>query len=81
MLVLARRAGESIVIGPDIEVTVVEIQGDKVKLGVSAPKQIPVLRRELIEAARSANAEAASPDVSLGSLRLPLAPGGAKPKP
>lgn len=68
MLVLLRRSGESIVIGEDIEITVVEVQGDKVKVGISAPKQIPVLRKELLEAAGAANEQAASPDVALAAL-------------
>lgn len=68
MLVLARRSGESILIGSDIEVTVVEIQGDKIRIGINAPKKVPILRKELLDAARSANAEAASPNINLDSL-------------
>lgn len=69
MLVLARRSGESIIIGSDIEITVVEIQGDKIKIGINAPKNVPIMRKELLEAARSANTEAASPDINLDSLK------------
>jgi carbon storage regulator len=69
MLVLTRHSGESIKIGNDIEVTVFEIQGDKVKIGISAPKKIPVMRMELLEAARNANEEAASPDIDLEALK------------
>ncbi len=47
MLVLSRRANESIMIGDDIEVTVVAIGGNQVHLGVKAPKAIPIFRREL----------------------------------
>lgn len=70
MLVLARRSGESIIIDNDIEVTIVEIQGDKIKIGISAPKKVPIFRKELLEAVRSANTEAASPDINLDSLKV-----------
>jgi carbon storage regulator len=50
MLVLSRKKNESIVINNDITVTVVEIRGDKVRLGIVAPKEIPVHRREVYEA-------------------------------
>lgn len=50
MLVLSRKKGESIVIDNDIVVVIVEIRGDKVRLGVQAPKEIPVHRREVYEA-------------------------------
>ena len=72
MLVLGRRSGESIIIDNEIEITVVEIQGEKVKIGISAPKKIPVFRKELLEAARSANEEAASPDIELNELKISI---------
>ncbi len=50
MLVLSRKKNESIVINDDITIVVVEIRGDKVRLGVEAPKEIPVHRREVYEA-------------------------------
>ena len=50
MLVLSRKKNESIVINDDITVVVVEIRGDKVRLGVEAPKEIPVHRREVYDA-------------------------------
>ena len=50
MLVLSRKKNESIVINDDITVVVVEIRGDKVRLGVEAPKEVPVHRREVYEA-------------------------------
>jgi carbon storage regulator len=68
MLVLARRSGESILIGDDIEITIVEVQGDNVKVGINAPKKIPIMRKELLEVAKAANEQAASPDVDLTSL-------------
>jgi carbon storage regulator len=50
MLVLSRKTNESIIIRDDIVVTVIDIRGDKVRLGVEAPKEVPVHRREVYEA-------------------------------
>ena len=50
MLVLSRKKNESIVINNDIVITVVEIRGDKVRLGIEAPKDVPVHRQEVYEA-------------------------------
>jgi carbon storage regulator len=61
MLVLSRKKEEKVIIGDGIVVTVVEIRGDTVKLGISAPKAVPIYRAELIEAVRQANVEAAQP--------------------
>ena len=59
MLVLSRQKDESIVIGDDIEITIVDVRGDKVRLGITAPKSIPVHRREIYEAIQREKAEAA----------------------
>ena len=50
MLVLSRKRDESIVINDDITIVVVEIRGDKVRLGVEAPQEVPVHRREVFDA-------------------------------
>ncbi len=50
MLVLSRQKDESIIIGDDVEITIVDVRGDKVRLGITAPKEIPVHRREVYEA-------------------------------
>ncbi|MGQ9604807.1 MAG: carbon storage regulator CsrA [Thermogutta sp.] len=50
MLVLARKKNESIVINDQITIVVVDIRGDKVRLGITAPKEVPVHRREVFEA-------------------------------
>jgi len=50
MLVLSRQKDESIMIGDDVEVTIVDIRHNKVRLGITAPKEIPVHRREIWEA-------------------------------
>lgn len=52
MLVLSRQRDESIMIGDDVEVTVVDIRGDKIRLGIRAPKEIPVHRKEVYDAIR-----------------------------
>jgi carbon storage regulator len=50
MLVLSRQRDESIIIGDDVEVTVVDIRGEKVRLGITAPPHVPVHRKEVYEA-------------------------------
>ena len=50
MLVLSRQRDESIMIGNDVEITIVDVRGDKVRLGITAPKSIPVHRREIYDA-------------------------------
>ena len=59
MLVLSRKKNESIVINDDITIVVVEIRGDKVRLGVEAPKEVPVHRNEVYEAIRRNQEQAA----------------------
>ncbi len=59
MLVLSRKKNESIVINNDITIVVVEIRGDKVRLGVEAPKEVPVHRREVYEAIKRSEAQQA----------------------
>ena len=49
MLVLSRQRDESIMIGDDVEITVTDVRGDKVKLGITAPRHIPVHRREVYD--------------------------------
>jgi carbon storage regulator len=60
MLVLSRKKNESIVINNDITITVVEIRGDKVRLGIVAPKDVPVHRQEVWEAIHGQAAPAPS---------------------
>lgn len=61
MLVLTRKADESIMIGDDIEVKLLDIKENQVKIGISAPKNVAVHRREVYLAIKSENAEAAAP--------------------
>ena len=59
MLVLSRHRDESIMIGDDIVITIVDIRGDKVRLGIDAPQSIPVHRQEVYDAIQRENAQAA----------------------
>lgn len=58
MLVLTRKLGESIMIGDGIEVTVVGIEGDQIKLGIDAPKDIKIYRNEIFQAIQEENRQA-----------------------
>jgi len=58
MLVLSRQKDESIMIGDNVEITIVDVRGDKVRLGISAPNDIPVHRREVYEAIQKEKEEA-----------------------
>ena len=84
MLVLSLQRDETIMIGDDIEITVVDIRGDKVRLGINAPTSIPVHRKEVYEAIQRENRAAArvQPD-DLGSPSLQTRPGpsGRPPRP
>jgi len=59
MLVLSRQRDETIMIGDEIEITVVDIRGDKVRLGINAPSDVPVHRKEVYEAIKRENRDAA----------------------
>ncbi len=68
MLVLTRKLNEAIKIGDDIELKVIAIDGDQVKLGISAPKQIEVHRKEVYQAIQQENSEAANVSRNLFEL-------------
>jgi carbon storage regulator len=57
MLVLSRQKDESIMIGDNVEITIVDVRGDKVRLGIAAPKDIPVHRKEVYEAIQREKSE------------------------
>lgn len=59
MLALTRKKGESLMINNDIEITVLEIRGDQIKLGVSAPKEVPIYRKEVYTQIQQENKESA----------------------
>ena len=62
MLALSRKKNEALVINNNIEITVLEIKGEQVKLGISAPKEVPVYRKEVYVQNQEANKEAISVD-------------------
>jgi carbon storage regulator len=64
MLVLSRKRDERIVIGDNIVITVVEVRGDKVRLGIEAPSEVPVHRQEVIDAMRRSEAQTKAPPTS-----------------
>ncbi|MCC6660354.1 MAG: carbon storage regulator CsrA [Phycisphaerales bacterium] len=81
MLVLSRQRDETIMIGDEIEITVVDIRGDKVRLGIAAPTRIAVHRKEVYEAIKRENEQAAqvSRDMSdLDVIRRAISPGPAR---
>ena len=68
MLILARRTNESIMIGDDIEISVLEVKGDQVKLGVAAPRNVKVYRQEVYLAIQEENRAAAASPADLDNL-------------
>jgi carbon storage regulator len=75
MLMMTRRAGQKIVLGDDITIEVVEVAGNTVRLGVNAPRSVPVYREEIWTAVRAENEAAAS------ATQLPEPPAPAAPPP
>lgn len=68
MLVLSRKAGERIVIGDDIELVVLSIENDQIKLGIEAPRNVQIFRKEVYLAVQQSNKEAASSPADLQKL-------------
>lgn len=60
MLALSRKENESIMIGNDIEITILEVKGEQVKIGITAPKSVPIYREEVYAQIKEANKEAAA---------------------
>lgn len=65
MLVISRKKGESLLIGEDIEITVVKVEDGTVKLSISAPKSVTILRKELYKEVEQENKNAAASDISI----------------
>jgi len=61
MLVLSRRVGESVVVGDDVTITVLEVRGDVVRIGIDAPRSVSVHRAELLEELAASNQSSAAP--------------------
>jgi len=77
MLILSRKTNEKIMIGDDISISVIEIRGDQVRIGVDAPKSVKVFRQEVYDAIKAENKAAAQSSVTLpvldiGAKREPL---------
>ncbi|MGR6837098.1 carbon storage regulator CsrA [Syntrophomonas erecta] len=58
MLVLSRKKGETIIVGENIEITIIDVQGDLAKVGINAPKSMKIYRKEIYDEIKSANQEA-----------------------
>jgi carbon storage regulator len=79
MLILSRKVDQGITIGDEIEISVTKIEGDSVKIGISAPRSISILRREILEEMQSSNkAAAVSGKPASGTLKSTLVAGSAK---
>lgn len=68
MLALSRKKDEAIVINEDIEITIIEIKGDQVKLGITAPKSVPIYRKEVYAQIKDANKEAVAQNIDVKAL-------------
>jgi carbon storage regulator len=78
MLILSRKVDQGIRIGDEIEISVTKIEGDSVKIGISAPRSISILRREILEEMQTSNQAAAVPSTAPGGvLKSTLAAGSA----
>lgn len=72
MLILARKLNESIIVGDQIEISIIDIKGDQVKLGIQAPKKVKVYRKEVYEAIQAENRAAAQSQPSvLPKINIP----------
>ena len=68
MLALSRKVGESIIIHSDIEIVVLDVKGEQVKLGIHAPKSVPIFRKEIYEQIQQANIEAVETNTTAEEL-------------
>ena len=68
MLALARKINQSIMIGSDIEITLLEIKGDQVKIGINAPKSVPIYRKEIYMQIQDENKKASEGEIDVEVL-------------
>lgn len=68
MLALARKINQSIMIGNDVEVTLLEIKGDQIKIGINAPKDVPIYRKEIFDQIQQENRNAGQ-EVDVSKIR------------
>jgi carbon storage regulator len=80
VLVLTRRTGESVMVGDDVVITVLEARGDVIRLGIQAPRSVQVHREEVYLELRQANQEAASPSTSAVEALARILRAGQKPR-
>ena len=71
MLVLTRKLGQKLIIGDNIVVTVLDVRGDTVKIGIDAPRSVSIFREELLQEVRDANQKAQPKATHLDSISLP----------
>lgn len=69
MLVLSRKKGQSIMIGNDIEISIVDIQGDQIRIGINAPRSVGIHRKEVFEEIRLENTEAKAVNLKAEDLK------------
>lgn len=69
MLALSRKNNESIIIGNDIEITILEIKGDQVKIGITAPKEVSIYRKEIYVQIQESNREAVTNEETLKAIQ------------
>lgn len=69
MLILTRKKGQSIIINNNIEIVISAIDGEQVKIGINAPREVNVLRKEVYDAVQQSNREAIRPKIDLNALK------------
>lgn len=69
MLALARKINQSIIIDNNIEITLLEIKGDQVKIGINAPKSVPIYRKEIYAQIQEENKQSAQGDIDINALK------------
>lgn len=69
MLALARKVNQSIMIGNNVEITILEIKGDQIKIGINAPKSVPIYRKEIYVQIQEENKKAAGEEVDVEALK------------
>ena len=72
MLILSRKVNEKVVIGEDISISIIEIRGDQVRIGVDAPKKVKVFRQEVFDAIKAENKEASKSVPVIPQVKFPI---------